>query len=1129
MNDQVYEQFKQLCENLPLLVDSEKENCEAAINSFLTNPDNFHYIRRTLEQVQSMNLKVVIIESLTRMIKNNKKINDKDTELAKAQKDEENARFAYQEQIIETLINYLNAAQRKDPNPIINTISNTIATFVESKAYIKGSAENISKKIIDTFFTQNNTLSDYYCGLKICYYVINNISIISNYYTFFTYRKMTTTVQTDFLYDIFNAIREVIKYIGSHLIPGEIPQNIIEVLNLSLEVYFKCLAFNFSMSYFDYKEDSNLEDISIILFPERFSDAFCDFDFFNLLFRILDMKITREISLETTRILSRMSASRTSILKTDEYKKQFKRKAVESFIHMAYNCPLNEEAFVSEILECVLRIIFVYGIGQITQHEDLANDFDKVQESISNSVIILSNQIDDKLMPKLNDFWRKIISRNPSEKTKQKIATYLGRYFEYNFCNKSNSLFFSGNIKSYKKFAELTENAFEHFKDLLKVNLDNSCQNMLKTLDYLLNEMKMVQTGNADGNVFMSKLGHFMLFFSFCFVKSDYYCSYIYNDEEPNIENLFTQTLYKICFSLTKIINDLDPTAMNLDSTVLNGYCFSVLFYFEIFFNTLLTDQKYEKDKNSLVISDGIFNKLFEQYQFSNTYEDFYFQAAEIMCKFLPFKSTSISKAVMSVLKNLIEKLKRIYRGKKKDLALFYNICKILIDNSNKYMIEPKQIKIRKNLFEVVGICYLDDKYSNYIENCHLVLKLILDNSADQNGQINLKKTFFDIHGIYKSISYTKVISIFTKIAYPKIKSLLEEHGQRNLSDNSFVCLLVDFYSHLFERTAQNYQVNQSQTIMFKIIIDACKMISVLLSELNSALSQITTEQQKLEFCTSNIKLIKKFLTSFQSLLKNTDVSFSVFHFFGSQEFLYFIKNIYKFLFLIYDCILTNFPDKEILFFDVVKESMKNLSNYIIEFFELDEIQELFTMLYGLFGIRVNKIMSEPNLKQNLDDNLLEVVCGSFKNLLQSLYEEEQIYRDNAEYQQKMTAIREKVFNLAKQVCSEIFEIAYLLLSSSKTNFSLAEVSFYFFSVFQNEKLFIIVLKEFLNKQTAIMSITNNNLMNAEQIICMNLDLSLNESCKDDFELNFSNFIKYLVEMAKNGEKAKNLHMQMSY
>ena len=70
-------------------------------------------------------------------------------------------------------------------------------------------------------------------------------------------------------------------------------------------------------------------------------------------------------------------------------------------------------------------------------------------------------------------------------------------------------------------------------------------------------------------------------------------------------------------------------------------------------------------------------------------------------------------------------------------------------------------------------------------------------------------------------------------------------------------------------------------------------------------------------------------------------------------------RNIYKFLFLIYDCILTNFPDKETILYDVIKESIKSLSDYIIEYFELDEIFEIFSMLYGLFSLRIGKVMNE--------------------------------------------------------------------------------------------------------------------------------------------------------------------------
>ena len=63
--------------------------------------------------------------------------------------------------------------------------------------------------------------------------------------------------------------RIVIKYILNNA--QTISQDSIEVINLGLEVYFKCLTFPFNLTYFDFTTDTNLEEITMTIFPEEFS------------------------------------------------------------------------------------------------------------------------------------------------------------------------------------------------------------------------------------------------------------------------------------------------------------------------------------------------------------------------------------------------------------------------------------------------------------------------------------------------------------------------------------------------------------------------------------------------------------------------------------------------------------------------------------------------------------------------------------------------------------------------------------------------------------------------------------------------------------------------------------------
>lgn len=80
---------------------------------------------------------------------------------------------------------------------------------------------------------------------------------------------------------------------------------------------------------------------------------------------------------------------------------------------------------------------------------------------------------------------------------------------------------------------------------------------------------------------------------------------------------------------------------------------------------------------------------------------------------------------------------------------------------------------------------------------------------------------------------------------------------------------------------------------MYKILTDACRIVSILLTDLNWTLLGFSKQEDLIKFLENNLKLIKKFLKNFKALLKFSDVCFSVFHFFGDAVFSEFIKNVH--------------------------------------------------------------------------------------------------------------------------------------------------------------------------------------------------------------------------------------------
>lgn len=71
----------------------------------------------------------------------------------------------------------------------------------------------------------------------------------------------------------------------------------IPVFNIGLEVYFRCLSYRFNISYTNFDNNMNLDDVSIIIFPVEFKRYFTDNEFLGLLIQWVEKKVDRLFSL----------------------------------------------------------------------------------------------------------------------------------------------------------------------------------------------------------------------------------------------------------------------------------------------------------------------------------------------------------------------------------------------------------------------------------------------------------------------------------------------------------------------------------------------------------------------------------------------------------------------------------------------------------------------------------------------------------------------------------------------------------------------------------------------------------------------------------------------------------------
>lgn len=112
--------------------------------------------------------------------------------------------------------------------------------------------------------------------------------------------------------------------------------------------------------------------------------------------------------------------------------------------------------------------------------------------------------------------------------------------------------------------------------------------------------------------------------------------------------------------------------------------------------------------------------------------------------------------------------------------------------------------KIREKVYEIVGICFLDDFNDNYIENSIMLFDQILEKNS-LGGQLNLKNVMHDVLGLYQACYLSEIQTTLTKIVYPQVSQLLKTHGNQMQSDPQFLQVLLYFYEKLIGITQSKY------------------------------------------------------------------------------------------------------------------------------------------------------------------------------------------------------------------------------------------------------------------------------------------------------------------------------------
>jgi hypothetical protein len=1123
MQNNVYQQYIETCERVLYEKDSQREQSEALIIKFLKDPSNFPYIEHIFEKQNSAQLKLITIESLGKSVLGNptagptESISSARYGYLPSEDDIPLDTFEYNKTLLKYFIFHLKQTSTANPNFIINSVCDFFGNSVKYLIFNDVPVHVLIVNLKEQFFGANPSLEDLYIGFKLFYFCMTDIIINSHHHSYFKYKKVIFTFQNVFMFEILNTTRNVIKYIVNNL--HKVSQDLSELIILGLEVYYKCLIFPFNLTYYDFTTDVNLEEITMTIFPEDFAESIGDMDFHDTMFRIISCKENQEMMLYALRILARVTSTRISIL-PDEIQSVFKRKILQGFTILVNNCPSDKVVFGTEIVEYILRTLMIFGGNYIKNNSDLQPNFESSAENLSQSVIMLAQNLDDPLFVKLIEFWDKLESAINDDDGRKKVAFIqkcMNSYCSFYVLQSRNTSFYTENVKTHKKFRKLVNNRFDNFKQFF-VSVSNNSGQFIELFERLnLMEAEVLQ-GTFDPNLYITRLGHFILIVTKAFLKSEtsYYGYQSYIDSLEEQHNIKSQNhnklVSRLCYGVLNVLQRTSVIAHMLRPEILRGFEMSVLLFFETF--TLNALEKYEFDQKSqtILVIDDIFKLVISDLQLMGGFNGYFDILTSKLLGNLEYKDTVLSKFSIVVLRTVIEKIKKIYKGKSEGNILLETFAEKLFSINNSSLSEPKFYKLRSDLFETIALSYLDDNYDDYIQNSHLIFNRIIKTNSFHDGSVDLMKTFFDVLGIYRAITLSKIVVAFTKISYPRIQNLLESYGSTLLSNPEFIATLLDFYTILIENTFQKYSTSQSHTIMFKILADSCRTVSVLVKDINQTLENIKCKEEMIKFLENNLKLVKKFLKIFNALLKYSDVSFSIFHFFGDMIFLEFVKGIHHFMFLISESIITYFPDKEEDFFLCFRESCSNLSDFIIEFLDPSEIQNIFQIIFMVFAKRAELILRSSETRSVYDESLIHNVNAIIPAICTSIFEEQVINVDSQQFQVKLTQILVECLPIVKELTLKIIEFCNMANYNVHLSNMISDIIFNLICVFGSANILSFVKEKLLQHwQVLQQSEAGVNLEGIFSRLQNKMTFRQDIIEKEKFHMKFKDFIKDMV------------------
>jgi hypothetical protein len=194
--------------------------------------------------------------------------------------------------------------------------------------------------------------------------------------------------------------------------------------------------------------------------------------------------------------------------------------------------------------------------------------------------------------------------------------------------------------------------------------------------------------------------------------------------------------------------------------------------------------------------------------------------------------------------------------------------------------------------------------------------------------------------------------------------------------------------------------------------------------------------------------------------MTSSDLNYSIFHFFGDNKFIEFIKIILKFVFLLEPC-MDSFPNKIEEYHKALEEICTSIPELIFEFGEPSYIQSIMQIIINIFLKNLDEIIANVDTKMLYDDKAINMVHTICLKLGGVLYEEILI-DPSSTLGQKCISCRQALLPQMKLFVTSTVEACFSINYTVRINNLLADIVQTFLCLDQEGHTIMTGVREYL-------------------------------------------------------------------